>query len=84
MWTLRTKKKEEEIRKFIKYLMQAYLKNTNRKGGRKMVKARCMRCRKEVEVKNPQEVEIKKGTWAVKGVCPDCGTKVFRIIGKKK
>lgn len=49
-----------------------------------MAKARCMKCKKEIEVKDPTEVEIKPGTWAVKGVCPDCGTKVFRIIGKKK
>ena len=49
-----------------------------------MVKARCMKEKMEVEVKNPEEVEIKPGTWAVKGVCPNCGTKVFRITGKKK
>lgn len=43
-----------------------------------------MKCKKEIEAKDPQDVEIKPGTWAVKGVCPDCGTKVFRITGKKK
>ena len=48
-----------------------------------MVKARCMKCKEEVEVKNPTEVEIKPGTWAVKGTCPKSGTNVFRIIGKK-
>ncbi len=47
-------------------------------------KARCMRCKEEVDVTNPQEVEIKPGTWAVKGTHAKCGTKVFRIIGKKK
>jgi len=33
-----------------------------------MVEARCMKCKKQVEIK--------------KGVCPHCGTKVFRILGK--
>jgi len=47
-------------------------------------KARCMKCKKEVDVKEPKEVEIKPGTWAVKGKCNVCGTNVYRIIGKKK
>lgn len=49
-----------------------------------MVEARCMKCKKQVEIKNPQDTTIKDGKIkAVKGVCPKCGTKVFRIIGKK-
>ncbi|UZE93574.1 MAG: hypothetical protein IB618_02240 [Candidatus Pacearchaeota archaeon] len=51
---------------------------------KKKYQARCMRCKKQVDVKDPEEVEIKKGTWAVKGKCVVCGTKVYRIIGKKK
>lgn len=50
----------------------------------KIVKARCMKEKKEVEIKNPQTVTMKNGMQAVKGVCPNCGTKVFRIIGKAK
>lgn len=47
-------------------------------------KARCMKCKKEIAVKNPQETSIRDGkVRAVKGVCPDCGTKVFRILGSK-
>ncbi len=45
-----------------------------------------MKCKKQVEIKNAEETTIqgKAGTMgAVKGVCPDCGTKVFRITGKK-
>ncbi|MEM2121830.1 MAG: DUF5679 domain-containing protein [Candidatus Woesearchaeota archaeon] len=49
-----------------------------------MPTARCMKCKKEVEIKNPTEVTMKNGLVAVQGVCPFCGTKVFRIIGKKK
>lgn len=43
-----------------------------------------MRCKEQVEIKNPQNVTLKTGMGAVKGECPKCGTKVFRITGKKK
>lgn len=49
-----------------------------------MVEGRCMKCRVQVEIKDPEEVEMKNGMMAMKGVCPTCGTKVFRITGKKK
>jgi len=48
-----------------------------------MVKGRCMRCRGEVEIKDGKEVVMKNGMKAMKGSCPKCGTKVFRILGKK-
>jgi DNA-directed RNA polymerase subunit RPC12/RpoP len=41
-----------------------------------------MKCKKEVEMKNPKDVIMKNGMKAAKGECPACGTKVFRIIGK--
>ena len=47
-----------------------------------MAQGRCMKCKKQVEIKNGQELTMKNGRKAVKGVCPDCGTKVFRILGK--
>jgi len=47
-----------------------------------MTEARCMKCKGNVEIKNPQTVTMKNGLKAIKGVCPDCGTKVFRITGK--
>ncbi len=47
-----------------------------------MTEARCMKCKKGIEIKNPQNVTMKNGLKAVKGVCPTCGTKVFRIVGK--
>jgi len=49
-----------------------------------MTKARCMRCKKEVEMKDGKEVVMKNGMKAMKGVCPTCGTKCFRILGKAK
>ncbi len=40
----------------------------------------CVKCKKTVEIKNPQIVTTKNGRKAVKGVCPTCGTTVFRFI----
>lgn len=44
-----------------------------------MVTAYCVKCRKKVEMKNPSVVTLKSGRPAMKGICPVCGTKVFRI-----
>jgi len=44
-----------------------------------MVTAYCVKCRKKVEMKDPEEVTLKNGRPAAKGTCPICGTKVFRI-----
>jgi DNA-directed RNA polymerase subunit RPC12/RpoP len=46
-----------------------------------MTEAYCVRCRKKVEMKNAQSVTMKNGKKAMKGECPNCGTKVFRIGG---
>ena len=43
------------------------------------MQAYCMKDRKKVEIKNPRQVTLKNGRPAVQGVCPICGTKVFRI-----
>jgi len=46
-----------------------------------------MKCQKQKEMKNPTPVKLKNGRAAVKGVCPDCGTKMFCMgdgKGKKK
>lgn len=48
--------------------------------------AYCVRCHRKVEVKDSEMVEIKtkKGIKnAVKGICPDCGTKVNVFIKKE-
>jgi DNA-directed RNA polymerase subunit RPC12/RpoP len=46
-----------------------------------MVTAYCVKCKKKVEIKDPQKVTLKNKKPATKGTCPDCGTKVFRIGG---
>lgn len=49
-----------------------------------MAQGRCMKCKKQVDIKDGKEKVMKNGMKAVSGVCPECGTKVFRILGKAK
>ena len=44
-----------------------------------MPQAYCMKCRKKVEIRNPNRVILKNKRPATRGTCPVCGTKVFRI-----
>ena len=48
----------------------------------KPMQARCMKCKKQVDIKDGKEMVMKNGMKAVKGKCPTCGTTVFRILGK--
>jgi len=54
------------------------------KEGCLMVEGRCMKCKKQVPIKDAKEVTMKNGMRAMKGLCGACGTKVFRILGKAK
>ena len=42
----------------------------------------CVKCKKKQEMKDSQEVTMKNGRKAVKGKCPACGTRMYRILGK--
>jgi len=44
-----------------------------------MAQAYCVKCKKKVEIQNPKRVTLKNKRPALQGVCPKCGTKVFRI-----
>lgn len=46
-----------------------------------MVEAYCVKDRKKVEIKDPQEKTLKNGRKAIQGKCPECGTTVTRIGG---
>ena len=50
------------------------------------MQAYCVRCRAKKEIMEEEEVEMKgKGgirRRAIKGKCPDCGTTMYRILGK--
>ncbi|MBR9707017.1 MAG: hypothetical protein GOV15_01140 [Candidatus Diapherotrites archaeon] len=46
-----------------------------------MVQGYCVKCKAKVDIKDAKEITMKNGRKATKGLCPDCGTKVFRIGG---
>ncbi len=52
-----------------------------------MAEAYCVKCKQKREVQNEQEVEMKgKGgakRRALSGTCPECGTKMFKILPNK-
>jgi hypothetical protein len=48
------------------------------KGGDTM-QAYCVKCRAKREMKNAKAITMKNGKPATQGVCPVCGTKMFRI-----
>ena len=47
------------------------------------MEAYCVKCRKKVTIQSPEQITMKNGKPATRGICPNCGTKVFRI-GKAK
>jgi Zn finger protein HypA/HybF involved in hydrogenase expression len=49
-----------------------------------VAEAYCVKCKAKKEIAKAQEVTMKNGRPALQGVCPDCGTKLFRIMGGKK
>jgi uncharacterized protein DUF5679 len=44
------------------------------------VEGYCVKERKKVRIKDPQPTMTKSGRQAVKGSCPDCGSKIFRFV----
>jgi len=49
-----------------------------KKGG-ELMQAYCMKCRAKKEMKDAKSITMKNGKPATQGVCPTCGTKMFRI-----
>ncbi|MEK6847008.1 MAG: DUF5679 domain-containing protein [Nanoarchaeota archaeon] len=47
-------------------------------------KGYCVKCKKQVDMKNPVESKTSKGTKIAKGKCPNCGTTVCRMGGITK
>lgn len=43
----------------------------------------CVKCRAKREIKNPEQIIMKNGKPAMRGVCPECGTKMFKIGAAK-
>ena len=44
-----------------------------------LMQAYCMKCRAKREMKDAKSMTMKNGRPATQGVCPTCGTKMFRI-----
>lgn len=47
-----------------------------------MSTAYCVKCKEKREVQDPEQVTMKNGRKALKGTCPNCGTKMFKIGGQ--
>ena len=43
------------------------------------MEAYCMKCKTKREMKSPESTVMKNGRPATKGICPECGTKMFKI-----
>jgi hypothetical protein len=43
------------------------------------MQAYCVKCKGKKEMKNAKSITMKNGKPATQGVCPTCGTKMFRI-----
>ena len=50
---------------------------------RETVEGYCMKCKEKKEMKDVKQVTMKNGKAASEGVCPDCGTKIFKIGAAK-
>jgi len=80
------KPRKYDLKKDIDNYKSLFRRILNRSKEKKVAvfDAYCVKCKKKVNAKNPTEYTMKNGMLALKGVCPTCSTKVFRIIGKKK
>ena len=47
-----------------------------------MAEGYCFRCKTKREMKDAEEVVMKNGNKAAKGTCPECGTGMYKILGK--
>ena len=45
----------------------------------KRIRAYCVKCRAKRQMKNPVAITLKNGRPAIQGICPRCGTRMFRI-----
>jgi len=59
------------------FLMLFSETNLKRKEGQ--MQAYYTKCRRKVETRNPRAIRMKNKRPATQGVCPRCGSKVFRI-----
>lgn len=46
------------------------------------MQADCLKCKAKKEMQNEEQVTLKNCRKAMKDKCPDCGTVMFKILGK--
>ena len=57
--------------------MISFIVNLQKEGNQ--MQAYCMKCKAKREMKDARSITMKNGKPATQGVCPACGTKMFRI-----
>jgi len=63
-----------------------YRRNAMAKGAKTPMAADegyCVKCKTKRKISNGQEVKMANGRPALKGVCPVCGTGMFKILPPK-
>jgi hypothetical protein len=53
------------------------------KGGETRMEGYCVKCKAKREMKNATPTTLKNGKPATQGICPTCGTKMFKIGAAK-
>jgi len=48
-------------------------------GGAALATGYCVKCKASREIKDAQPITMKNGRPATQGICPVCGTKIFKI-----
>ncbi len=46
-----------------------------------MANGYCVKCKTSREIKDAKQITMKNGRPATQGLCPECGTKIFKIGG---
>ena len=62
----------------INYLKKV-LKEANIMAEELKIQGYCVKCKEKRQMKNAKKVSLPNGRPAAQGVCPECGTKMFRI-----
>jgi hypothetical protein len=60
----------------------AVARHDARRGGEWSMAAKegyCVKCKAKKDIKDPKDITMKNGRPATQGLCPDCGTKIFKI-----
>ena len=79
---LALKKNPKQAKRNPKPVLQKNLKNRYKKEVNQM-QAYCVKCKAKREMKDARSITMKNGRPATQGVCPTCGTKMFRIGSTK-